>query len=209
MAAGNLARMSVAGAALLVCGALAGCVTLDPFTKNHDAPPTGQVTQIAVTWDKAIAFVPDCTHGGAIMPGLMCRIYLFGANAGLPLAGDGTVSVDLFDDTPLCAGGKSVLKERWNLDKDTLRGSMRKDLVGWGYSLFLPWATYSPNVKQVHMMVRYTPAQGMPFYQPSQTMALIHPESGSNTGLAQHGGSADAHATQTAKATAGPTPQVR
>ena len=205
MTARCFSRISVASTAFLFCGALVGCVTLEPWAKKHDAPPAGQVTQIAVTWDKAIAFVPDFTHGGAMMPGLMCRIYLFGADAAVPLAGDGTVSIDLFDDTPLHSGGQSTLKEKWNLDKDTLKGSMRKDLVGWGYTLFLPWATYNPNIKQVHMMVRYTPAQGMPFYSPSQTMALIHPD-GSPAGLAHQNNSADKNGTQTASRT---TPELR
>jgi hypothetical protein len=171
----HFSQISVASAALLLCGSLAGCVTLDPWVK-HDAAPTGQVSQVAVTWDKAVAFVPDFTRGGAMNPGLMCRIYLFGADAAVPLAGDGTISIDLFDDTPLASGGKSVLKEKWNFDKDTLKGCLRKDLVGWAYTLFLPWGTYSPTIKQVHMMVRYTPAHGIPLYSPSQTMTLIHPD---------------------------------
>jgi hypothetical protein len=199
MAARSIARISVTTAALVVCGALAGCVTLDPFTKRHEGPPAGPISEVAVTWDKAIAFVPDFTHGGAMTPGLMCRVYLFGADAGVPLAGDGTVAIDLFDDTSLASGGKAVLKEQWNLDKDTLKGCLRKDLVGWGYTLFLPWGTYNPSIKQVHMMVRYTPGTGIPFYQPSQTMSLIHPDGGP-AGLAQHGNPAETRATQTAKA---------
>ena len=200
MAACFLSRVSIAGAALGLCMTLPGCVTFEPFAR-HDAPPTGQVTQVAVTWDKTIAFVPDFTHGGAMTPGLMCRVYLFGADEAIPLAGDGTISVDLFDDTPVISGGQSVLKEKWNLDKDTLKGCMRKDLVGWAYTLFLPWATYSPDIKQVHMMVRYTPAHGVPFYSPSQTLPLIHPEHGHPGAVAQ-ARTADNHSAQTASQSA-------
>jgi hypothetical protein len=163
-------------AGLLSCAALVGCVTFDPWVKKHDPAPTGKVTQLAVTWDKGIAFLPDFTHGGAMNPGLVCRIYLFGSDGSFPLAGDGTVTIDLFDDSPLAAGREPIQKERWNFDKDTLKGCLRKDLVGWGYSLFLPWATYSPDIKQVHMMVCYTPHNGFPFYSPSQTMSLVHPD---------------------------------
>jgi hypothetical protein len=196
-------RAQLTTAALIICMSLPGCVTLEPLVRKHDTPPTGQVTQVAVTWDKTIAFVPDFTHGGAMTPGLMCRVYLIGADGAVPVAGDGNISIDLYDDTPLIAGGQSVLKEKWNLDNDTLKGCMRKDLVGWAYTLFLPCATYSLDIKQVHLMVRYTPVHGVPFYSPSQTMALIHPETG-HSAAAEMVRSPDNHATQTASQAGSP-----
>jgi hypothetical protein len=184
---------------VLACAALAGCITLDSFVKKHDAGPTGKVNQIAVTWDKGVAFVPDFTHGGAMSPGLLCRVYLFGSEGAIPIVGDGTISVDLYDDGPLAFGGQACMKERWNIDKDTLKGCLRKDLVGWGYTLFLPWATYTPDMKQVHMVVCYVPQGGFPFYKPSETMSLVHPDKTATT-LAKRSPAADTRATQAAKA---------
>jgi hypothetical protein len=190
--------VSVASAGLLVCAALsAGCVTLDPWVKKHDSPPAGQAVQIAVTWDKCIAFVPDFTRGGAPNPGLLGRMYLFGAEVGFPVACEGVLVVELFDDTPLIAGGQSVSKVRWTFDKDTLKGCMRKDTIGWGYTFFLPWETYSPEIKQVHMMVRFTPQTGVPLFSPSETMVLIHPQRNGSQ-LARQGGQPGVQGTQLA-----------
>jgi len=183
---------------LLVCTALAaGCVTLDPWVKKHDTAPTGQVMQIAVTWDKTITFVPDFTRAGAPNPGLLGRMYLFGPDGAFPVAGDGPMAVELYDDTPLVSGGQPVLKEKWIFDKDTLKGCLRKDIIGWGYTFFLPWGSYSPEIRQVHMMVRYTPQTGVPLFSPSQTMVLVHPESHSAQ-VAKQGMPSDSRGTQVA-----------
>ena len=50
------------------------------------------------------------------------------------------------------------------------------DLVGWGYSLFLPWATYKPEINRVHLKVRYLPLKGGPLYAASAPMTLGDPE---------------------------------
>jgi len=192
---------------LLYAVLAAGCVTLDPWVKKHDTPPTGQVMQIAVTWDKCIAFVPDFTRGGKPNPGLLGRMYLFGAEAALPVACEGALVVDLFDDTPLASGGQSVMKERWNFDKDTLKGCLRKDIIGWGYTFFLPWGSYSPEIKQVHMMVRFTPQTGVPYFSPSQTMVLIHPERNGSQ-LARQGGQPGVGGSQLAKSGEQPTESI-
>jgi hypothetical protein len=163
---------------VLVVGASlsAGCVMLDTHLTKRDAPPTGPAAQVVVTWDKSVRFAPDPAHGGAPNPGVAGRLYLFGTDCSFPLAADGSLQVELYDDTPLASGGKAVLKEQWNIDKDTLKRLLRKDMIGWGYSLFLPWGTYSPDITRVHLMVRYTPTGGIPLFAPSETVSLGHPD---------------------------------
>jgi hypothetical protein len=159
---------------LVFLAAGAGCVTLG--SSVHDSPPTGPVAEITVTWDNTVTFVPDCVHGGTPNPGLLGRLYLFGADVKYPLAGDGTMHVELYDDTPLTWGGPAVLKAKWDFDKVTLKGCLRKDLVGWGYTFFLPWETYSPEVKQIHFKMCYAPQQGFPHYDLGKTIVLKEPD---------------------------------
>jgi hypothetical protein len=170
--------LRAASAAVVIVASLsAGCVTLDRFHTKQDAPPTGPAAQVVVTWNKSVCFAADPTHNGAPNPGVAGRLYLFGPDCSFPLAADGSVSVELYDDTPLASGGKAVLKEQWNIDKDTLKRLLKKDMIGWGYTLFLPWGTYSPNLTRVHLMVRYTPAAGgAPLFAPSETVSLGHPD---------------------------------
>src|SRR5262249_41445546 len=60
----------------------------------------------------------------------------------------------------------------WRIDQDTLQRLLRRDMIGWGYTLFLPWGTYKPEITQVHLKVRYEPAHGTPVYSESSSMTL-------------------------------------
>jgi hypothetical protein len=161
---------------LLLVSLCSGCVTLDAWTAKRDTPPVAPVRQVVAAWEKGVRFVPDPTRGGAPNPGLAARLYLFGADGAFPLAGDGSLLVELYDDTPLTSGGQPRLKEKWNIDKDTLKRLLQKDLICWGYSLFLPWGTYSRDITQIHLMVKYLPKNGAPLFHPSPTMAVGHPD---------------------------------
>jgi len=122
---------------------------------------------VIATWNHEVVVTPDPAHNGAPTPGIAGRIYLFAQEVGIPLIGDGTVTVDLYDDSPKAAGKPPVLIEEWRLDKDTLHRLARKDVVGWGYTVFLPWGTYKPEVSKVRLRLAYCPAQGAPLYSES------------------------------------------
>jgi hypothetical protein len=151
--------------ALLLAG---GCAPMDAFVGGGDVPPVGPVHQVVATWHNEVVFAPDPVHGGAQTPGLAGRLYLFGPEIKEPLAGGGSVVVDVFDDR----GDKPVMLEEWRLDPDTLRQLQRKDMIGWGYTLFLPWGTYKPDIKQVHLRLCYQPAKGAPLYTESSRISL-------------------------------------
>lgn len=171
------------GAALGMLGVLmttTGCVGLGPFALPSDPPPTGKVCQIVTTWNREVEFPPDPTHGGAPTPGISGRLYLFGPEINFPLVGDGSITVDLYNDAPKTPDGKPVLLEEWRIDKETLRRLLRKDMIGWGYTLFLPWGTYKPEITQVHLIVRYEPLAGVPLYAPISPLTLENPSNESN-----------------------------
>jgi hypothetical protein len=167
-------------AALLAlgCALLPGCVGLESFVGKTGNPPTGTPCQIVATWNKEVYFAPDPTHGGQPTPGLSGRLYLFGPRIDYPFAGDGSLMVDLYvvepttvENAPAGAGQLKLL-EQWRIDKVTLKKLLRKDTIGWGYTLFLPWGTYKPEITQVYLRARYDPPEGMPLYTESNPLTL-------------------------------------
>ncbi len=101
-------------------------------------------------------------------PGIAGRLYLFDQQ-GLPVAGDGGVTIELYDDSAVAKGGEAKLLELWKLDKEILRSLLQRDMIGWGYSLLLPWGTYSPAIAAVHMKVRYDPPKDSGFLRGDYT----------------------------------------
>jgi hypothetical protein len=181
-----------------------GCTCLDSFTCHDDAPPTGAVYQVVATWNNRVVVAPDPVHGGASTPGLAGRVYLFGPQVDFPLEGDGSFVVDLYDDS----GAKPVLREEWRFDRETLQKLLRKDMVGWGYTVFLPWGTYKPDAQQVRLQVCYQPAKGTPLYAEGAKITL---NKGSPDDVVVRTQSAPANRPQTAaelaaKAAAPPAP---
>src|SRR5439155_4906861 len=111
-------------------------------------------------------------RGGTPGPGLAGRVYLFGPEIKFPLTGDGGLEVLLSDET----SGELVQKEAWMIDADTLKKLLRRDQIGWGYTVFLPWTTYRPEITKVRLKVCYLPAHGTPLY--SEVPVTIAPENG-------------------------------
>lgn len=156
----------------------AGCVTLGTLVPSMHAPPT-PVCQVVATWTNEVAWTPDPTHNGKPLPGFAGRLYLFGPEIDFPLTVDGTVVVDLLDDTKQDAEGQPVLVERWHIDPVTLKRLKRRDAIGWGYTLFLPWSTYRPEVNHVQLKLRFEPAAGgTPLYATGSALTLGGNEAG-------------------------------
>lgn len=153
----------------LVCG----CVHLD---KNGwlagPAAAETEVSQVVATWAPEVTHVPDPTKQGMPTPGLAGRVYLFGPDVKCPLVGRGGLTVDLYDDSPLVEGKQPILLEQWRFDKDTLKRIGRRDAIGWGYTVFLPWGTYRPDVMQVHLQLRYDAPDAMPVFNQGSTIVL-------------------------------------
>jgi hypothetical protein len=179
MELGKRARMAaylpILGMAMVV-----GCVPgMGGLVSSIEAPPAGEICQMVPTWTNEVVSLPDPTHGGNPVQGLTGRIYLFGPVVDHPPAGDGVIVVDLYDDTHRTKGQPQVPLEEWRFDKETLHRLLGKDFVGWGYSLFLPWSTYRPEITQIHLKVRYEPSKGTPLYAEGSTVTLNPGLSGS------------------------------
>ncbi len=168
-------RAALLGSLTVVAALSGGCVTLKSFC-GLEPPPVGIPCRIAVTWKNCLMNTQDPVNGGADLRGLAGRVYLFANECDLPVSGDGQVIVDLYDERPIAAGGPAVALERWVLSKDILKQLLRKDAIGWGYTLFLPWVkTYRPDLTQLHMRVCYVREDKTPLYA-SDSIHLNHGE---------------------------------
>jgi hypothetical protein len=150
--------------------ACTGCVSIGTFLQHPGEVLPAPVCRVVATWYPEVVSTPDPVHNGQPVHGLAGRVYLFGSEITRPLVGDGTLTVDLYDDTG-DAKPETPLEE-WRFDRVTLHRLQRADAVGPGYTLFLPWATYRPEIKRVHLRLRYDSPNGTPLYAENPPMAL-------------------------------------
>lgn len=161
--------------ALLLALAL-GCTPMGklPSIVDDTPKPSAHCCQAVVTWSNKVHYVPDTVNDGKPVPGIIGRLYLFGERIDYPLVGDGSIIVDLFNDAAPSPDGQPL--ERWQIDADTMHRLLRKDTIGWGYTLFLPWGSCRSDITRVHMTMRYEPRNGgNPLFAPSSGLTLEHP----------------------------------
>jgi hypothetical protein len=162
-------------AVVVVLWALAapGCVLLDKCTTCYGGPPApGTACQVVTTWSNKVHYIPDPANGGVPAPGLAGRLYLFGPTVDFPMTGDGTAVVQLFDEGAATPGGQ--LLEQWEFNQEMLRRLLKKDTIGWGYTLVLPWGRYQPDLTRVRLTCCYTPAKGTPLFADPSSVTLDH-----------------------------------
>jgi hypothetical protein len=197
-------RPAVLAALALAAVGSGGCVTLQSLCYPEQAP-TGPACKVVARWEAHLVETPDSVNGGVPLRGLAGRMYLLGPDlptgeVSPPVSGDGEVLVDLYDDRPMATGGVPVALERWQYPPDVLKKLLRKDVFGWGYTLFLPWVkTYRPDIAQVHIRLCYVPPGAAPLYFVSSTINLTPPEAV----VAQAGGPKAMHPVASAMAQAG------
>ncbi|MBP3959465.1 hypothetical protein J8F10_29830 [Gemmata sp. G18] len=150
----------------------ASAVSLTPVVTPQAATGTGSslakltgrterkvvATEMAVGWQPRIASLPDPVRSGRMSPGIVGQMFLFGGTKLEFAQADGTLTVDLIDETPRPAGQPAAKPERWQFSKEILRNLQTRDeTFGKSYVLFLPWPTYTPDVTRVRISARYDP----------------------------------------------------
>jgi hypothetical protein len=159
---------------LLAVACAPGCMP-DQFYTTKGAPPAapapGKPCEVAIAWINRVQSAPDVVHDGRPTPCLVGRMYLFDQTEKFPVVGDGAVLVTLYDDT---RGPATQPLEEWYIDPVALRKFLKKDVIGWGYSLFLPWGSCKPEVTKVHLTCKYEPASGQPLFGPVSPLTLEH-----------------------------------
>lgn len=153
----------------LVFLALPGCMNFSEWTAAKDTAPVGPIHSVHSTWEPFIVTAEDTQNNGAPLPGLAGRVLMFGENLGYPRRGNGKIDVAVFD----ISTGKETYVDGWTFDKVTLNQKLlRKDAIGWGYTLFLPSDKLRPELARVKITVRYVPESGVPLFAPPATVTL-------------------------------------
>ena len=170
----------------LVAAFAGGCSTLTTkefFSSGVTVVPQSEVCQVEATWQPRVITTTDSAHSGAPLRGIAGRLYLFGPEVGYPLVGEGSLVVDLYDESqPRQAGMPVVPLDEWRIDKDTLKRLRKKDIIGEGYTVFLPLANYKPEITRVQLKARYEPIKGSPLYASSAPFTLNIDESANKAG---------------------------
>ncbi len=156
-------------------------MTTEQFFAMNTDKPAAKVCQVVANWTPQVQFVPDTVHQGQPMPGVVGKLYFFGEQVGLPLAGDGTVHLELSAILPERPQDGWICLEKLDIDKASMKKLLQEDIVGTGYTMLLPWWSYRPDVTQIQMNLSYTPENGNPLFtvskvslSPSETpLALI------------------------------------
>lgn len=150
---------------LMVIGILAislGCQGLNTteFTALWNDKAPGKPNEIGAIWQEGVDIQLDPNHGGMPVPGFAGRVFFMQTNAGKGPAVlvDGTLLIQLFEDKPY--QGMPTPLETWTILPEHLPMLVKKDLTGWGYSLWLPWHTFNPNIRRVKMTVQYQGKDG-------------------------------------------------
>ena len=167
--AGLWQQAALAGILLVAFLCAPGCTLDKVWTTTDSATAGGGPCEVATAWLNRVQYTPDVANEGEPTPGLVCRLYLFDATETHPLLADGSVTVTLFDDTH---GPATQPLEQWFIDPVTLKKFLKKDIVGPGYTLFLPWKSCRPEVVKVHLACKYEPAKGAPLFDKVTPLTL-------------------------------------
>ncbi|QVL34366.1 hypothetical protein KIH39_10800 [Telmatocola sphagniphila] len=120
--------------------------------------------RMTATWSNRITLAPDPLSGGTLNVGLLGRVYLFKNGYGVPYVSEGLLVIDLFDHTPNPGNPEPRHLEQWRFDETVLPKFEKKDFVGPGYSMYLPWSTYTPDMSKILLQARWCSKDGKSVY---------------------------------------------
>ena len=92
------------------------------------------------------------------------------------MAGDGSLTVLAYDGS-VPPGPAAVPLEVWQYDPVTLHRLLKRDFLGWGYTVPLVWPDLPHNLRSVRVKVCYQPAKGSPLYTEGDSMTIEFPGS--------------------------------
>ena len=152
----------IAGALLLTPNLGCQSLTSTSFSSLwEESGPVGKPTEIGAIWQDGVDVQLDAQHGGMPIAGFAGRIFFMQSNKGQPAQTvliNSPLQIMLFDDKPV--QGPPVPLETWTIKPEHLQLLVKKDMTGWGYSVWLPWNTYNPSIRSVTMTVQYTNPDG-------------------------------------------------
>ena len=161
----------------VLLGPLTGCSSLQSLSTSQwfdagwiDGHSEQPVNHLLTMWDNRVRITEDSANGGAPLHGMAGRLFLF--NEDTSVEAHGRVVVQMLDLTNPVAGQQPNKLGEWSIPAENLKQLKRKDPIGEGYTLFLPWDTYDARVRQVQLQVCYLPEKGAPRYSSPTKVTL-------------------------------------
>ena len=158
-------------------GPLMGCSSLQTLNTSQwfdpgwiDGRTEQPVNHLLTMWDNRVRITEDTVNGGAPLHGMAGRLFLF--NEDTSVEAQGRVVVQMLDLTHPVPGQQPNKLGEWSIPAENLKQLKRKDPIGEGYTLFLPWDTYDARVRQVQLQVCYIPEKGTPRYSSPTKVTL-------------------------------------
>jgi len=159
--------------AFMVMCLLPGCVSTGAKSGVPEQPPVGPAHQVQALWQSRIVTAADTVHQGTQVPGLAGRVYLLGKDLGNSVKGNGKLFVDLYESDKTGTNEQPRLLEHYEFPSAVLNQLLRKDTwIGWGYTVFLPWPEYRPEIKHVRLQISFVPDTGTPLFAPPAQVSL-------------------------------------
>jgi hypothetical protein len=158
-----------------LCGI--GCQSLASFefsTLWEDRAPVGKPDQVSAFWVDGVDVKPDPTQGGVLIPGFAGRIVFMRTKQSDTVAVSAPITIQAYISSP--NQNQAIPLEQWTIQPDHLPLLFKRDIAGWGYTVWLPWNSYSPEIKQVRLIVVYQEKdQAAPLYSEAMTVRVQDP----------------------------------
>lgn len=138
-----------------------GCRTVNIRSAETPAPrSTEPISQVVALWSEAVLRMDNVP----VAQGFAGKVYLFGTDSDQPITSPGKFVVYAYDDTHASAkkldSDKVKPSYKWELDESQLRDLIKKDAIGWSYSLWLPVGRPEPNSRRFSIILTFTPEGG-------------------------------------------------
>jgi hypothetical protein len=147
-----------------------GCATIDKNMPTMLSTASGP-HRVDVVWSKHVEQIPDPTRNGAPSPAVTGHLYVFSNDkSGKPIAAEGKLTIELFDDGAAGNGPGTKLLEQTIFPPDVLARLKTQDQLGIGYSIGVPCPAAA---QRVHLAARFEPAgAGQPLSSISEVITL-------------------------------------
>jgi len=159
--------MALVGAA--GCETFQGAASPQWMAKRWLDSPTPQVSEVLAYWRSEVYFSQDEENQKKPLPGLAGRVMFASQSSNRMVEATGELVVRLYDMTNVAA---PRLLAEYGFDPHALKKLKSEDRFGDGYTLFLPWETYRPEVRQVQVELRYFPKDGSEIRAQPTTLVL-------------------------------------
>ncbi len=159
--------------ASLGCNAFQRVGTTEWLTSSWvDQESKRPVSHVLSRWENNVRTTSNNQAGGAPLVGLAGRVYLMDESTGQGVSAQGDLLVQLYDMTNVGPNSppQKILEVLY--DPASLKQVKRKDLIGEGYTLFLPWENYNPAVKKVQVQVSYQPKNAAAHFSDPTVVSL-------------------------------------